>query len=189
MPRIRIHLICKKCKKEFSRDKYARIKNWDLCSFCAIQKTGSTHLQSNKKTYHVWENMKQRCLNPKHPSFKNYGGRGIKICERWIKSFENFLKDMGESPPNHFIDRIDNDGDYESRNCRWSNRKQQQNNMRSNKTYKFGELTKTLSEWCDVFNISYNTANSRLVRGWHVYMALSVPIMKKRYRKDNGQYV
>lgn len=83
-------------------------------------------------TYKSWEAMKRRCLNPNDPAYKNYGGRGITICEKW-NSFENFLADMGERPKwaTGGIDRIDNDGNYEPKNCRWATILQQNRNKRS----------------------------------------------------------
>lgn len=75
--------------------------------------------------------MKTRCLNAKQQRYSDYGGRGIRVCARWLKSFENFLADLGERPPGKTLDRINNDGDYEPGNCRWATSSEQQRNRRA----------------------------------------------------------
>lgn len=88
--------------------------------------------------YNAWVNMRQRCRNPKQKWYHKYGGRGITICEEW-ETFDNFIKDMGKRPtPKHSIDRIDNDGNYEPKNCRWATQHQQVLNMGLRKDNKLG---------------------------------------------------
>jgi hypothetical protein len=89
----------------------------------------------NSPEYESWCAMKQRCLNPKTKFYKNYGGRGIKICDRWVDSFSNFIEDMGPRPfVNYSLDRIDVNGNYELKNCRWASPKQQVQNRRKNES-------------------------------------------------------
>ncbi len=81
--------------------------------------------------YITWQNMKRRCDNPNHKSFKTHGARGIKVCERWLNSFDNFLEDMGLRPNSDYsIDRKNNDADYTPENCRWATSQQQNRNKR-----------------------------------------------------------
>jgi hypothetical protein len=103
-----------------------------------ISKANTTHGHNNSgrgkqsPTWISWSSMKKRCNMKSHISYKNYGGRGIKICERW-NTFENFLQDMGERPEGKSIDRIDVDGNYTPENCRWATRSEQQKNKRVHK--------------------------------------------------------
>lgn len=89
---------------------------------------------SHHPLYEAWQGMKQRCYNPNHHKFANYGGRGITVCERWKDSFQNFLHDMGERPVGTTLDRRENDGNYEPSNCRWLDHKGQANNRRKRGT-------------------------------------------------------
>lgn len=94
-----------------------------------------THGMSKSPEHISWLGMKARCLNPKNPAYKNYGGRGITVDPSWVKSFENFFRDMGPCPENREIDRIDNDGNYEKSNCRWATLEQQAQNKRQPKRF------------------------------------------------------
>lgn len=97
--------------------------------------------------------MLQRCKNTERIDYHRYGGRGIKVCDRWLK-FENFLKDMGERPDGLTIERIDNNGNYEPGNCQWSDRKVQANNTRRNHLITFMGESKTLAQWATKYRFS-----------------------------------
>ncbi len=99
------------------------------------------HGKTQTPEFYVWRSMKQRCTNPKHRAFKNYGGRGIKVCDRWLNSFEAFLNDMGARPsPELQLDRVNNDGDYTPENCRWATASEQSRNRRTRRRQPSGQL-------------------------------------------------
>jgi len=132
----------------------------------------------NKKnhTYNVWLSMIQRCTNPNYYQYRHYGGRGIKICDRWMESngqgFLGFLKDMGERPPRMTIDRINVNGNYEPNNCRWTTQKIQQRNRTNNIWINIDGQDILLVEYCEDNNLSYHKIYKRLRRGWSIEDAI-----------------
>ncbi len=141
----------------------------------------STSPRKSRKSpaYRTWEQLKQRCENPNNPQWKNYGGRGIKVCEQWRKSFACFIADMGECPPFNSIDRWpDKDGNYEPGNCRWATEKEQHRNQRNNRIYTVKGVTACLMDLCETFGVHHKTVFGRLHRGWPVESALFEPLRK-----------
>ena len=119
------------------------------------------------REYRSWKDMRSRCFRPQSKDYKDYGGRGISVCERW-ESFALFILDMGSKPRETTIDRIDVNGNYEPSNCRWATANVQANNKRSNCCIKIGSETKTLQQWSDFYGIRRETARWRLNRGWPI---------------------
>lgn len=137
-----------------------------------------THGMSNTPTYKTWVTMRKRCTNPHNSDYYLYGGRGIKVCERW-SSFENFYLDMGERDEGMTIDRIDPNKDYSPDNCRWATNLEQARNKRNVRFVTFNDMTKSLHEFCEELKLNYYTVNTRLVQQkWTVERALSTPTGK-----------
>jgi hypothetical protein len=133
--------------------------------------------------------MKQRCSNPKKKNFKDYGGRGITVCERWKNSFEAFLEDMGEPPDGMSIDRFpDTNGHYEPGNCRWANAFQQARNTRKSLFLTYKGVTKPLIEWAEEFGFKKTTLIARLRAGMSPEQILETPITRhKSHNKRTNQ--
>lgn len=125
-----------------------------------------THGMSKTRQYEIWCGMKKRCEKPSSAAYKWYGGRGIKVCERWSKSFQSFIDDMGFPPEGLQIDRINNDGDYEPGNCRWVTSKQNNGNRRSNVVITLYDESRTITEWGKELKVPAPTLFSRLYAGY-----------------------
>lgn len=134
---------------------------------CIIGKHKRTHGGTGTAEFRIWDLMRRRCSDSKHRSYKDYGGRGISVCERWKSDFATFLADMGPRPsPDHSIDRIKNDGNYEPDNCRWATRIEQSNNRRSSRFLTIGGETKTLAQWERQVGLNPGVLFRRLQAGW-----------------------
>ena len=128
--------------------------------------------------YYSWQAMKRRCYDEKLPKYPQYGGRGIQVCDRWRNSFVDFLKDMGEPPEGHTIDRINGNGDYTPDNCRWADIKTQSRNRKSNHLITFEEETLCMTAWAERLGVSRSLIKDRLRMGWSVEDAFRLPAMK-----------
>lgn len=127
----------------------------------------------DNRTYKSWQMMKARCLYPSHISYKNYGGRGITVCDRWTR-FENFLADMGERPDEKTLERIDVNGNYEKSNCKWATTREQKNNTRRNVYIAFDCRYMTLAQWAEHLSMSKSKLWYRIRKAkWPLKRALA----------------
>jgi hypothetical protein len=130
----------------------------------------------------VWRAMIDRCHNPQAESFSRYGARGISVCDRWrwgeggVSGFDRFVTDMGPKPsPTHSVERCDNSGNYEPRNCAWATKIQQSRNRRNVVRYSYDGKTQTLPEWSEQLGVGRGTLAYRLKRGWPIHKTFSQP--------------
>lgn len=147
-------------------------------------------MEKHRTERKAWNNMKARTTNPDHHAWDSYGGRGIKVCPRWLNSFEKFFKDLGPRPSKRYsLDRIDNDLGYScgrckwcikrqlSVNCRWATRKQQQRNTRANLNLTYKGKTQTLADWAEEYKVPYPLLRDRVSKeGWTLKRALHEPL-------------
>ncbi|WP_167440549.1 hypothetical protein [Paraburkholderia fungorum] len=134
------------------------------------------HGLSDTRIHRSWMSMRQRCENPKDRAYHRYGGRGIKVCDRW-QIFENFASDMGPMPEGKTLDRFPNvNGNYEPGNCRWADDKQQARNLRSNRVITHNGKTQCLSAWAEECGINRVTIAHRLRKGMSFEQAITQPV-------------
>ena len=155
-----------------------------------LAKRSSKYSVHDRRLYHSWKAMLRRCEDEKNKYFYNYGGRGIKVCDEW-HDFETFAKwAIGHGYSNELtIDRIDNNGDYNPYNCRWSTKIEQENNKRTNRKVTIDGAEKNLCQWCRQFGINPITVQSRLRLGWDVETAIKTPTVKQSFdirERDNA---
>lgn len=133
--------------------------------------------------YHSWASMWQRCTNPKRYGYKHYGGKGVTVCPEW-KDFVVFLRDMGPRPRGFSLERVDVNGNYEPRNCKWASTTEQARNSVQVVWVELGGVRKRLVEWCDELCISINTVRDRVKHyGMDYATALTTPNRNKRKEK------
>ena len=142
------------------------------------------HGKSSSRAYTAWNNMKRRCFNPNHPSYENYGGRGITVCRRWL-DFRNFYEDMGDPPANVSLERIDNNLGYFPTNCHWSTWPDQMRNRRDTILLTVGGQTKPLGLWCEEKGIDYHVAFCRFQAGFTPEQV----ICKGKLRRRDLEYI
>ena len=143
-------------------------------------KHGQAKFGLTTKIYKTWRDMKDRCNNPNNTAYKNYGGRGIKVCVRWLESFENFYADVGDCPLGMSLDRKDNNGDYTPKNWRWATSRGQNNNRRDNHWVPFRGERKTIAQWERDLGMSKDTLKSRLNKyGWSIERALTTSVRRR----------
>ena len=178
--------ICPFCTQEFEcRISYINCGHTKSCG-CLKKITGFNlgksqikHNMSHTSEYIAWQQLKKRCCVKTDIQYKNYGNRGIRVCDRWLESFENFYEDMGPKPsPELSIERINNDGNYCKENCKWGTEEEQNSNRRTSRYLELDGEKRTVTSWCKKLNIAKTTLFNRLNRGWSVEKALKTPIKK-----------
>jgi hypothetical protein len=146
---------------------------------CYHKEKVTKHGAWGKPLFIVWSRMMSRCYKPQDKSYKRYGKRGIKVCERW-HDVNNFINDMQATyKSNLTIERINNNGNYELSNCKWATKKEQNRNYSRNVQITFNNKTLCLMEWSELLNLNYKTLYDRHKRGWSTERMLNTPTSKK----------
>lgn len=153
------------------------------------------HNMRYSKEYKAYHLIISRCYNKNDTNFNNYGGRGIKVCDRWLDGFINFYEDMGKKPSNDYsIDRYpNNDGNYEPNNCRWANRHEQSRNKRTNRFIDYNGESMILEDWSNFFGASSSGVYQKIKRhgfeyAYKYYMDKKNIIKKNNYARHINVY-
>lgn len=164
------------------------------CYHTEVIRQAKTHGEASlrngySREYVAWKAMKERCYSRSNVSYPNYGGRGIRVCQRWLNSFANFLADLGRKPTkSHSLDRINNNGNYTPKNCKWSTRSEQRRNSRCTLTYVEHDGKRLLiTDWSKVSGVPEESISSRLRNGWPVQDAIFKPVVNRRH-EGGGLY-
>ena len=165
----------------WARSDQLKSGNTQSCG-CLNRDIRTTHNMWQTPEYKCWQQIKQRCHNPKHRFYPDYGARGIYVCDRWRKSFENFIADLGRRPKGTWLDRIDNDGPYIPENCAWRTPKQQGRNRRNNRLLTYQGRILPLSQWAEELGLSLHALRNRVRNGWSDERTLSTPVQIKKRR-------
>lgn len=143
-------------------------------------KAHKKHGMYGHRDYWTWQDMWKRCTNERHRGWKDYGGRGIRVCKRW-RDFSNFVADMGPRPAGYLLDRRNNNGDYTPKNCRWASPSESARNTRRATRVTIGRDTLTLAAWAERKGMRYRTLYYRIfARGWSPRRAVLTPIRRRR---------
>lgn len=162
------------CGKECTHIRGNLLRGGTVSCGCYALERSTTHGMSGTRLYVNWVQMMKRCKNTKSSKYKNYGARGIKVCDRWL-DFSNFYADMGEPPtPKHTLDRINNDGDYEPLNCQWSESITQMNNRTVSRHLTFMGVSRTQAQWSRICETSQQEIYQKLKDGKPLAFALGL---------------
>lgn len=170
-------------KRIVSNDHLRKLENTDCGCTRRHKANWKKHGMCNSRLYGIWSLMKERCFNPKRKEYKNYGGRGITVCQEWLdsKSFIEWALNNGYS--NELtLDRINNNGDYCPDNCRWISKAEQMNNRRNNHIIVFNNQAKTLTQWAKEYGFTYAQLYKRLKLGWSFEKSITEPIKSNNRR-------